>query len=348
MEFYFLFIILFIQFNLKIKQNPIFLVESIYPFVLSTNNNYYYVITLGKNLKINKESGILEDISDNGAVRENYIFVADNSNNNWVYYTKEYFKIIYDPFLSYEEFGIEQNSVYRDLISVGCISKYNSNDIIIYGHYHSDYLAFSTNLGPYAYLQLENIKNYKFICTFIQNEDYTCGIIMGNKLTIYCLKYHINPINFQDNTLEVYANSDENILKAVSTSAFGLYDVDKNNYNIKIVCWKSYGNIKCKFFKITINAPNCNYELLGDDNLSFSNSNDFTERNCYFSIFNSEYLLCCAITNYIQCYRIYTDNYNMIKGFKISISGEKQIYEGAARRDISQTNRIWLYRISAS
>ena len=57
-KFYFLFVILFIQNNSQIKQNPIFLVESIEPFVLSTNDNYYYVITLGKNLKINKESGI--------------------------------------------------------------------------------------------------------------------------------------------------------------------------------------------------------------------------------------------------------------------------------------------------
>ena len=97
-KFYFLFIILFIQSNSQIKQNPIFLVESIYPFVLSTNDNYYYVITLGKNLKINKESGILEDISDNGAVRENYIFVADNSYNNWVYYSKAIIKLYMSHF----------------------------------------------------------------------------------------------------------------------------------------------------------------------------------------------------------------------------------------------------------
>ena len=106
-KFYFLFVILFIQCNSQIKENPIFLVESIEPFVLSTNDNYYYVITLGKNFKINKESGNIEDISDNGASRANYIFVADNSNNNWVYYSNAYFKIIYDPFLSYEEFIIE-------------------------------------------------------------------------------------------------------------------------------------------------------------------------------------------------------------------------------------------------
>ena len=142
MEFYFLFIILFIQSNSQIKQNPIFLVESIYPFVLSTNDNYYYVITLGKNLKINKESGIQVNVSDNGAVRENYIFVADNSYNNWVYYSKAYYKIIYEPFLSYDEFIIDQNSKYKNLEAVGCISKYNVDEIIIYGYYQNDFLVY--------------------------------------------------------------------------------------------------------------------------------------------------------------------------------------------------------------
>jgi len=321
-KLYFLFITLFIQSFSQIKQNPIFLAESICPFVLSTNDNYYYVITMGKNLKIKKESGNIEGISDNDLISEDYIFISDDSYNSLINYSNKYFLIIYDPFISYEEFATDQNSIYRDLETAGFISKYDSNDIIIYGFYQNDNLVFSTYLGPYAILQINNIKNYKIICTFIQNEDYTCGIIMDNTLTIYCLKYHINPSNSQENTLEVYTNNDTNTLRVESTSSFGLYDVYKDINNIKIVCWKSNENIYCKFYEITINGQISNYELLGDDNLVFSNSNDFTERNCYFSIFNSEYLLCCAITNYIQCYRINTISYNMIKGFKISISGE--------------------------
>ena len=182
-KLYFLFITLFIQSFSQIKQNPIFLVESIYPFVLSTNDNYYYVITMGKNLKIIKESGIIEDNSDNGAIRENYIFISDNSNNNWIYLSNSYYKIIYEPFLSYDEFIIDQNSEYRDMTFSGCISKYNIDEIIIYGYYQNDHLVFSTGLGPYAFLKIDNIKNYKIICIFIQNEDYTCGII-ENRIVI--------------------------------------------------------------------------------------------------------------------------------------------------------------------
>ena len=74
---YILFILLFIHINSQIKQNPILLVESTNPFVLSTIDNYYYVITIGYNMKINKESGIIEDITENHVIIENYIFVSD-------------------------------------------------------------------------------------------------------------------------------------------------------------------------------------------------------------------------------------------------------------------------------
>ena len=212
-KFYFLLVILFIQYNSQIKQNPIFLVESIEPFVLSAGDNCCYVMTLGEDLRVNEESGVREDISGDGAVRENYIFVAGDSYDSWVYYSKAYFKIIYDPFLSYDEFEIEQNSEYQHLESVGCISKYNVDEIIIYGYYQNDFLVFSTGLGPYAIREIPNIKGNKLICTFIQSEDYTCGLIMDNTLTIYCLKYHINPSNSQENTLEIYTNNEDNTLK---------------------------------------------------------------------------------------------------------------------------------------
>ena len=77
-KLYFLIVVLFIKINSQIKENPIFLVQSIDPFVLSTNDDYFYLITLGKNLKIKKESGNIVNITDNYAIKANYIFVADN------------------------------------------------------------------------------------------------------------------------------------------------------------------------------------------------------------------------------------------------------------------------------
>ena len=46
--------------NQQIKQNPILLGNTLNPFVLSTTDDYFYVITEGTSFKINKESGNLE------------------------------------------------------------------------------------------------------------------------------------------------------------------------------------------------------------------------------------------------------------------------------------------------
>ena len=52
-------IILFIQTNSQIKQNPILLINSIEPIdplVLSSKDQYYYIITSGKDLQIEKDN----------------------------------------------------------------------------------------------------------------------------------------------------------------------------------------------------------------------------------------------------------------------------------------------------
>ena len=109
---YFLLLILFIQtisqVNIRIKDNPIFLTVHENPFVLSTTDDpdYYYVITKGINLKINKKSGDICNQSDNSFTSSNYIYFFDNSNNNYIYYSNEYYKINYNPFISYEKFEI--------------------------------------------------------------------------------------------------------------------------------------------------------------------------------------------------------------------------------------------------
>ena len=50
-----LFIILIINFSLinsQIKENPIFLNDKGYPFVLKSNDDYYYVVTKGQYITI--------------------------------------------------------------------------------------------------------------------------------------------------------------------------------------------------------------------------------------------------------------------------------------------------------
>ena len=316
-KLYFLFIVSFIQINSQIIENPKFLDNSINPFVLSTNDDYYYVITIGKSLKINKESGKIEDTKKNYAVEEDYIFISDNSFNNYVYYSQKYYKIKYNPSISYNEINkdipYDQNSKIK-----GAISKYNSDEIIIYGYYNDKFLVFFTNKDNYSFRYIENINDYKFICKFVVGEEYICGTIKEEILEMnYLIYHHIDPNDPSQNQLAFHQSDDS--IKSEDIKSFGLYDVDENG--IKLVCKQNNENIKCKFFRIN-RYTKITYTLLGDDNLVFLPSNKFIDKNCYLSMFNNEYLLCCAITDYIKCYRINKSDYRKIKEFNLSISGD--------------------------
>ena len=77
-----LIIIFFVQTNSQIKQNPILLINStepIDPLVLSSKYQYYYIITSGKDLQIEKESGNIISSFDNNIKTSNYVNYVDNA-----------------------------------------------------------------------------------------------------------------------------------------------------------------------------------------------------------------------------------------------------------------------------
>ena len=92
-----------------------------------------------------------------------------------------------------------------------------------------------------------------------------------------------------------------------------MYDTDKGN--AKLLCVRFIKSVECRFFSITIYKEKDLYELkLSDENeFKFLAQNDFSDKNCYLSKFNNEYLLCCAITDYIKCFKINYQNYNTKK-----------------------------------
>ena len=93
-KLYFLFIILFFYTNSQIKNNPISLIQDESPFVLSSADDYYYIIAKGKCLKIEKESGnITETQNQNVFDTSDYLLFSDNSNNNYLYYQYNYIYI---------------------------------------------------------------------------------------------------------------------------------------------------------------------------------------------------------------------------------------------------------------
>ena len=300
-KIFFLFIVFFIRTNSEIKENPIFLVDTKNPFVLSTNNDYYYAITAGKSLKIDKESGKIENITINSFTNLNYIYIVDNSYNNYIYYSNKYYLIIFEPFISYKEIEI-----YSELISeeqnqikiLGSIAK--DNDFIFYGKEIKDsFLFFSSKTRYYCFSQEIKIINDQISCKFIENENYICAMI-------------IYPDNSKQDslTLNIQYELSNNIV------SFSLYDTGETN--IKLLCEveAQNTNITCKFFKINDSEG---FAYLGDSNIVFqvTNNKNFNEKNCSLSQFNNEYLFCCAIINFIKCFRINSNTHYIIKQFQL-------------------------------
>ena len=148
-------------------------------------------------------------------------------------------------------------------------------------------------------------------CKFITDENLVCAMISSSKLRVSCYKYNIN-------LSRIIKYTTDDTFYYDSVSSFGLYDTDINN--IKILCRGTSNNIECNFFEIIIKDDKSNISLIGDNSIVFTTSNDFSENNCYYSKFNNENLFCCGITDYLKCYRV-DINYNIIKEFKILISG---------------------------
>ena len=120
------------------------------------------------------------------------------------------------------------------------------------------------------------------------------------------MKYQINTADSSQDSLG-FINS-TNPLSYNSISSFGLYDTNKND--IKLLCKQTEQNINCFFFEIELKTNKLN-PLNNDFSISTS-SNNFTEKNCYLSSVNSEYLFCCAFKDYIKCFRINPDDHNII------------------------------------
>ena len=329
--YFFLFFVFFIRTKSQIKKNPIFLVEAENIFVLSTNDDYYYVLTTNKDFKIKKESGDIETISNNTFNISDYKYLEDKAYNNYLYkhtnneyYNRnyklnfEYYQIIYNSFVSYKEITSEfgKKNCSFNMETVGGIAK--DKEVFIYG-YSSNLLLFIRKFDNNCVNSIRKNINEKLSCKIIENGNFVCAMIIKSVLEVFCFKYTMNL--YAPDALTPYINS--NPLSYDSISSFGLYDTN-NNY-IKLLCRQNNQKIYCKFFKIVFKVVfpiQSEFGLLGDEKLIFTEQNNFKEKNCYLSNFNSEYLFCCAITNYIQCYRINCNNYNVIKQFNLSIKGD--------------------------
>ena len=104
-------------------------------------------------------------------------------------------------------------------------------------------------------------------------------------------------------------------------SSFGLYDIDKDKADTKLLCrqWINKTTIDCLFLQFSIDFNQCKYNVLYG--ITINEANYFSEKNCFFSQFNSEYLFCCGIMDFIKCYKFNITNFHTIKEFSIKING---------------------------
>ena len=195
---YFLFIILFIQTNSQTrKNNPKYLIERKYPFVLSTIDNYYYVITKGKCLKIQKESGSIIDTKDKDVfTSSDYVYFTDNSNNNYLYFDHKYYNITYNPFISFKQISVNSKpSDTPGMKRIGGIAQ--NNYFLVYGYSNdrNKYLLFSSiHQNNRNYIDNFNI-NDNLSCKYIEGENFICAMIINSNLQIIFLEYHDDSSN---------------------------------------------------------------------------------------------------------------------------------------------------------
>ena len=138
-------------------------------------------------------------------------------------------------------------------------------------------------------------------------------------LKLYVYNFKINIDFYIEPLLTLLPDESSDYLYFDSISSLGLYDTDKNN--IKLLCRQNNQNIICNFITITIEEK-INIECIDDENIAFTTSKVFTEKNCYLSIFDNQYLFCCGIKDLIKCFNINKDKYTILNQFKISIPGD--------------------------
>ena len=133
------------------------------------------------------------------------------------------------------------------------------------------------------------------------------------------MKYLITTNSNSKNSL-VSCNAN-NKFKNSYSKIVGLYDT--GNIHIKVICGqKEEENITCSFIQITRGDNNNRYQYDShNDNIFDFGSYYFSNKNCYYSLFNSEYLFCCAFFSRIKCYKNNINSYEIIKEFSILIKG---------------------------
>ena len=138
-----------------ITNNPIKLNEKKYPFVLPySDDNYYYVISTGKILKVDKQSEYFDKIGTNFFDGEP-LYCSDNSNNSYLFLNK-YFYNISNPFDDKNQITSAKSETALNFKYTGCIPQ--DNDFIMYTSNSSHLIFLSLRLVQLYMIRLYLLK----------------------------------------------------------------------------------------------------------------------------------------------------------------------------------------------
>ena len=188
------------------------------------------------------------------------------------------------------------------------------------------------------YLSCKKFENGKYVCAFndIINDAKILKICM-----FFCNDYNCNITHYQDIPDLNNINDQINFIDCI------LFDT--SNTTIKVIIVKTNSNeVKINFIDLIDDRfilKEDHFQLITDNN-----NLNCDIKNCDFKEFHFEYLLYCACSNYIICYKI-SNNFQMISDYyKLNFNGEnshaKIMDEGKYVSIFVINNNSCLYRIN--
>ena len=329
--FWILFITNFNFYNsneLLIENPKIILSEDKNPIVFNGNEQYYHIITIENIYIIEKFTGSIKVINSSISYSSPYFLCEDEFNNHFLFSNKEFYGINLDS--NFESIYLNKmNNIDANANFAGCFKhyKYDKNndlkveegEMIIYGktgtklclYYINKKIGYdiTNHQSPGEKISCKLIYNIRYICIFISGKILYADILL---LTKDYWQININIKNEKLYNFEGSDNTDNFIFFDTKNveNKFLCYKKQNDNNNICYIIKISFtDSSKQNFDSASVSKVNVNFEFLLD------------EKNCDFTWFYAEYLICCSGENIISCYRL-NDDFHVIDQFDLNINGQ--------------------------
>ena len=275
------------------------------------------------------------------ALSPDFFAFIDDSNTKYFIIENKLYKINGDNWGKYSfEFKQNLNFSYIDIIK--------GNPIIIYGTKYRKLCFYYIESDTLIYSDLEIINDTNISCKLLLNNSFVC-IYSQNEQVRLSILYKAN----DQNVIANITYSDFNNINFFSEiSELIIYDTDKTDY--KIICGRrkdNIGNINCILanfiFQLSTTNNGAGFGTYGGDLFDGDKSNSycgdanlpcinkeikfysineinttfsFNESNCNYTMFKSEYLICCGNIDVIICERR-DKNFTLINSFNLTLNG---------------------------